>query len=396
MFPKNIRVLYIEHSISQQPGGAQVFGKLLMENLSSKFEFIVVSTFYDFYTNIKDKRIINIRPNKFTEILSSLLEKIYQLNNRQLILVLGMIPYAFYLYEFSKYIKKEWRNCDIIVSGDDYYQSELACVLAGVRDKPHVHILNSSEPLLVRGIPFFNGWAIKFLKFYANSNRINFIALNEPTKHEFEKLFPGRSNFIGVGVDTEEYKPVEFRLRKNNALYLGRLDEKQKNVSLLIKAFALLKNKTYSLIIAGTGNDMEYYKEMVSMFHIEDRCKLLGYVSHEEAVELLSTSKIFINPSIREGQSNVVLEAMSCGCTTVCVDNLGTRATIENNYNGIIIQNNINELIEVLENLMKDDNSIMRLSQNARKTVVEKFSICKVSHLYEESLVGLINGAQEA
>ena len=390
---ENIKVLYIEPSITQQPGGAQVFGKLLMENLSSKFEFVVVSSFYNFYSNIKVSGIINIKFNKFSEILSTFLEKLYQLNNRKLFLVLGLIPSTFYLYEFSKYIKKEWKDCDVIVSGDGYYQSELACVLAGVRDKPHMHILNSSEPLSVKGIPFFNKWAIKFLKFYANFNKINFVALNEPTKHVFEKLFPGRSTVIGVGVDTEEFRPAEFRIRKNNALFLGRLDEKQKNVSLLIKAFALLKNKTYSLTIAGTGNDIEYYKNMISIFHMEDRVKLLGYVSHEKTVELLSSSKIFINPSIREGQSNVVLEAMSCGCATVCVDNPGSRATIENNYNGIIIQNSIDELIEVLDNLMNDDISMMKLSQNARKTAIEKFSIRKVSTKYEENLITLVNGA---
>ena len=390
---ENIKVLYIEPSITQQPGGAQVFGKLLMENLSSKFEFVVVSSFYNFYSNIKVSGIINIKFNKFSEILSTFLEKLYQLNNRKLFLVLGLIPSTFYLYEFSKYIKKEWKDCDVIVSGDGYYQSELACVLAGVRDKPHMHILNSSEPLSVKGIPFFNKWAIKFLKFYANFNKINFVALNEPTKHDFEKLFPGRSTVIGVGVDTEEFRPAEFRIRKNNALFLGRLDEKQKNVSLLIKAFALLKNKTYSLTIAGTGNDIEYYKNMISIFHMEDRVKLLGYVSHEKTVELLSSSKIFINPSIREGQSNVVLEAMSCGCATVCVDNPGSRATIENNYNGIIIQNSIDELIEVLDNLMNDDISMMKLSQNARKTAIEKFSIRKVSTKYEENLITLVNGA---
>jgi glycosyltransferase involved in cell wall biosynthesis len=396
LFSENIKVLYIEPSVTRQIGGAQVFEKLLMENLSSKFEFTVISSFYDFYTNIKDKRIIKIRLNKFSGILSSLLEKIYKLNNRKLVLVLSLIPFTLYLYEFSKFIKREWKNCNVIMSGDGYYQSELACLLAGVRDKPHMHILNSAEPLRLRGIPFFNSWAIKFLGFYANFNRITFVALNESTKHEFEKLFPGRSTLIGIGVNTEEYKPVEFRLRKNNVLFMGRLDEKQKNVSLLIKAFALLMDKTYSLIIAGTGNDIEYYNNMISMFHLEDRCKLLGYVSHEKSVELLSTSKIFVNTSIREGQSNAVLEAMSCGCATVCVDNLGTRATIKNYYNGIIIENSVDELIRVLDNLMDDDNLVMKLSQNARKTAVEKFSICKVTRLYEENLVGLMNDKHEA
>lgn len=378
-----------------QTGGAQTFGKLLMEHLSNDFEFTVLSGFEDFYSINSFNNINVFHLSSLLKKLALILEKIYMLKRRKLILTLGFVPFIIYIRGFSFIIKREWKNYDVIISTDDYYQGEFICSMSGVKRKPFFHILNSAEPLDLKGIPGFGRLSIKFLKYFSKINDVRFMALNNKTKCEFEKLFGRNVKLINIGVDTNKFKPINYSLKKNYLLYVGRLDEKQKNISLLIKAIALLLHNNYTLLIVGSGPDSEYYKRMINEFHLEDKCKLLGRISDENVLKILSESKIFINPSTREGQSNAVLEAMSSGCATICVDNFGARETIKNNYNGIIVSNDIIKLSQILDELLHDEIRIKELSDNARNTVIEKFNIQKQSILYRDAIIDLIGEVNE-
>lgn len=389
------RILYLDVTISDQIGGGQYFGARLMKQLSSKFNLKIISNHDMFYSQFQNSNCEVIPQSKGMKVLTKILYGIYKLNNRKLILFTGFLPFILYLGYCSRIIKKLENNFDLILTGDDYYQGEIAVLLAKLKRYPTVHILNSSEPLDLGGIKGSRFMFTILLRFFDNLNDLFFIALNNATALDFEKLFPGKTRTIPIGIDTDEYMPVDFDNKKNAIIYLGRLDEGQKNISLLIKAFALLKNEKYSLLIAGSGRDYYKYSDMISDLNLAGKCHMIGSISNNEKKKLLAESKIFVSPSIREGQSNAVIEAMSSGIAIVCVRNEGSNETINDGYDGILVDNNETKLKDVLEYLISNDERIKELSTNARKSAVQKYSIVAVAEQYENVFASLLCAENE-
>ena len=85
-----------------------------------------------------------------------------------------------------------------------------------------------------------------------------------------------------------------------NITYIGRLT-KTKNVDLLIKAFAGLRNSDANLIIAGSDyGTLPILKNLVKKLNIKNRVIFTGWITEEEKREILSKSSIFVHPSLED------------------------------------------------------------------------------------------------
>jgi glycosyltransferase involved in cell wall biosynthesis len=75
------------------------------------------------------------------------------------------------------------------------------------------------------------------------------------------------------------------------------------------------------LVIAG-GNDSELSEtqSLVTELGLDEMVDVRGYLSDDEAVDLLRTTKIFVLPSTKEGFSIVTADAMSSGCACIVSD----------------------------------------------------------------------------
>ena len=74
-------------------------------------------------------------------------------------------------------------------------------------------------------------------------------------------------------------------------LYLGRLDE-EKGVEYLINAFALVKADNVVLLIVGDGSMRQRLKQLVLEQGLDGSVRFVGYVTPEEASNLLCDSLI--------------------------------------------------------------------------------------------------------
>jgi glycosyltransferase involved in cell wall biosynthesis len=101
-------------------------------------------------------------------------------------------------------------------------------------------------------------------------------------------------------------------------VYLGRVAE-HKNLPFLIAAFELLKKQGYphGLKIAGSGPSLDEMRRLIAASSYPSCITLLGHVSDEEKIRLLSSSEVLALPSRREGFPRVVAEAMASGLPTV-------------------------------------------------------------------------------
>ena len=100
---------------------------------------------------------------------------------------------------------------------------------------------------------------------------------------------------------------------------VGRL-EAVKDQLTLVRAFNELclhrpDDNRLRLVLIGDGSLRDKVEELVAQEGIQDRVWLAG--SREDVPQLLSALDVFVLPSLAEGISNTILEAMACGLPVV-------------------------------------------------------------------------------
>ncbi|MCL2080048.1 MAG: glycosyltransferase [Oscillospiraceae bacterium] len=97
--------------------------------------------------------------------------------------------------------------------------------------------------------------------------------------------------------------------------------EHQKGHWHLIRAFSSFaaNHENSRLVILGEGSYTSYYQELIDAYGLGDRVILKGFVS-EFVYETLASADVFVFPSLFEGLSLVLLEALSCGLPVISSD----------------------------------------------------------------------------
>jgi glycosyltransferase involved in cell wall biosynthesis len=194
-------------------------------------------------------------------------------------------------------------------------------------------------------------------------------------------------------IDTEKFYPVSSQkrhifkdvlsLNKEKIInFTGRIVER-KGVEILVRAFA--KNRglliSSNLIIVGIGPEESKIRNLLVELDIADNVRFIGQVANVE--ELYQLSDIFVLPSYAEGMPNALLEAMACGLPVIASRIGGVVDVVEEGKTGILFEpGNVAELSSALKRLLEDGALRRKLGAEARKTIIEKFSIDKVAYEY--------------
>ena len=188
------------------------------------------------------------------------------------------------------------------------------------------------------------------------------------------------------GVDTHKFFKDAQRERKNysNIIYVGRLDN-YKGVNYLLSGFkdVLSKVDNVKLTIVGNGPDESLLVDMAKNLRIIDNVVFKG--RQEDILSELCSADIFVLPSLSEGMSNVLLEAMSCGLPVVATSVGGNSDLIKDRYNGILIEpRDSMKLSAAFLELLENEELAKKLGKEARKAVEENYSMDHVVDKYVE------------
>jgi hypothetical protein len=94
----------------------------------------------------------------------------------------------------------------------------------------------------------------------------------------------------------------------------------------------------------------------------------------EQLVEFYNTSQVFANTSLVSPVPTSLLEAMSCGCCCVSTDTCMIPEIIKDGYNGFLVKTPY-EMRKKLEVCLSDPDLCKEIGKNARKTILERFSL---------------------
>ena len=184
---------------------------------------------------------------------------------------------------------------------------------------------------------------------------------------------------IPNGVDTVKYSPGTSKVKDEfNAerlfVYQGRLAP-EKNVESLLRAWKQsTMSPTSKLLIVGDG---PLRSSLEPFYDSEYGVIWLGFVASEERrIEILRGADLFILPSLVEGLSLSLLEAMSCGLACLATDVGADGEVLEKGAGVVISTRSVRSQIRTLLPLFQDHPELTALlGQKARKRVLEKYTL---------------------
>lgn len=195
------------------------------------------------------------------------------------------------------------------------------------------------------------------------------IAVSEDVRTHLEHLGVAseRIAVIPNGVDVDRFQPASDRTSSRTVIVsVGRLIA-NKGQRLLLDALAKLRAEglDFEVRLVGDGPLRRELEAQVGQLGLRDSVRFLGEQSRVE--DVLRDADIFVRPSLTEGMSLAVLEAMATGLACVVTDVSGSRQMIRDGYDGIIVQpHDTGELAAAIRGLLLDGQRRQRLGNAAR------------------------------
>lgn len=178
----------------------------------------------------------------------------------------------------------------------------------------------------------------------------------------------------------------------NKIVYIGRFAEKQKQISHIIKAFAIAaqKNDKLHLHLYGRGEDEALYQKTINELKLNDKVFIEGFSN--ETSNVFQSAGIAMFASDWEGFCLSLAEAMANGCVPISYDfSYGPKDIITDGVDGLIVpKNNIEALAEKIIFLSEKHELIIKMSGEAYKSV-QKFN----EKMYMENWIAVLNSIVE-
>ena len=287
----------------------------------------------------------------------------------------------------------------------------LAARLAGVPHRLHT----------VAGLPLMEATGIKrkILNFvekltYSSATRVypnskglyDFILQNHFTQSNKLKIIAnGSSN----GINTTFFSPAQVSEIEKVALreklnihsddfvfvFVGRIVS-DKGINELIKAFSELQtveNKPAGiklLLVGGLENDLDPLNPE-TLAEINQNKDIISVGFQQDVRSFFAIADALVFPSYREGFPNVVMQAGAMGLPSIVSDINGCNEIIVEGENGLIIPpKNVEKLKEKMLTLARDKNLYIKLKENSRRMIENRYEQSVVWNALLEEYEGLL------
>lgn len=211
----------------------------------------------------------------------------------------------------------------------------------------------------------------------ANSEGLKELALQSKPQHSVEVIYNG--------INTQEFRPMP-ELQKNERfeiICVSRVTPR-KGIRFLVQAMKVLTEKMSQahLTVIGEGNELDSLKNLARALDIEKNVSFLGLVAHEKLAEQYAAADVFVLPSLNEGMSNTMLEALASGLPIVATDTGGTKELVTEGENGFVVK--MKDYVDLAEKIEKiAQNKDLQNSMAAQSRIrAEKMSWKNVAKAY--------------
>ncbi|MBL1174207.1 glycosyltransferase family 4 protein [Pantanalinema sp. GBBB05] len=185
---------------------------------------------------------------------------------------------------------------------------------------------------------------------------------------------------IPNGVDIQKYSPGASNLKAELGaerifLYQGRIAP-EKNVESLLKAWKQCRMGADTKLVI-VGNHGPLAASLMPFYGAEHGIIWLGFIADEQRrIDILRGTDVFVLPSLVEGLSLSLLEAMACGVACVATDAGADGEVLEKEAGVILKTQSVATQLKILLPQLRDHVSwTTLLGQNARRRVEERYAL---------------------
>jgi L-malate glycosyltransferase len=225
-----------------------------------------------------------------------------------------------------------------------------------------------------------------------------FAAISAEIDRQWRELgvAPGRIVRMASGVNVHEFHPGPSMvdadlLPRPRVIFTGRLHP-QKSLPLLLEAWAkVVRQSEANLILVGPGNDRQRLIELAASLGISDRVQFVGAV--DSPAEYLRAADIFVLPSVAEGMSNSLLEAMATALPCVVSGIGGNIDLVADGQTGrLVAQPTAEAWSNTILELLESPSEARRLGSAAHQRIDREFALGVVVDRYLELYRRMIAG----
>jgi N-acetyl-alpha-D-glucosaminyl L-malate synthase BshA len=184
-------------------------------------------------------------------------------------------------------------------------------------------------------------------------------------------------------VDTTVYAPPPPGTRRPPRVVHNSNFRPLKRVDDVVRVFAeVRRGRDCELTLIGDGPERSRVERMVHELGLAGAVTFLG--KRLDFVDVLKQSKVFLQPSETESFGLAALEAMSCGVPVVASRVGGVPEVVSDGESGVLCEvGDLAAMARAVGRLLDDEAEQARLSSNARRAAVERFSLEPQVSAYE-------------
>ena len=184
--------------------------------------------------------------------------------------------------------------------------------------------------------------------------------------------------YNGIDVEAFDRQPVAHVPRNAGECVIGNAGRfvEQKGQAHLIELARRLKaqGERFRLLIAGAGEKEAELRETAAVAGVADVIEFLGFV--ERMPQFFAEIDIFVFPSLHEGSSNTVLEAMAARKPVVAFRVSSLPEMVMSGETGLLVETgSVAALAQAVTTLIHDERLRKTYGENGRKRVEERFSM---------------------
>ncbi len=181
------------------------------------------------------------------------------------------------------------------------------------------------------------------------------------------------------GMSIREIKPEQEKIAREQfhlnddpiILFVGQMNWK-KNILRVLEASAKLKQsgKVFQLVLAGQGPHEQEIFRKVEELGLKDIFTYCGHITDTALLDgLYSAASLFVFPSLYDNAPMVVREASNAFTPSVCVRGSSAAEVIHDGYNGLLCEDDSDDLFRVLSENLFAKEKLAEMGKNARETI---------------------------
>ncbi|WP_319525809.1 glycosyltransferase [uncultured Desulfosarcina sp.] len=375
--PKPINILHLVYKLTY--GGAERILVNIVNRSNRRFRHVICSL---------------ANPDVFAETLQSQAQ-VVSLNKRE-----GNDPRI--PWKIASLCREH--DIDLIhsISWSTYIDGYLGGLMRGFRRPRFIFAFHGKTISDLLGIPHRRIWAQRLLALGCDA----IVAPSQQMLVDYSATFGVAQKKISLlynGVDEKEYRPrirtedsrAEFGFTEDDIVIgcVARLDP-VKNLPSLIRSFARVNEAVPKsrLMIVGGGDQYDQLHELVSLLNLHDSIVLTRM--RADSANCMRAMDIYILPSLYEGFSVTILEAMATAMPVLAGRVGGTPELVEDGVNGYLFEIDDTQeerMAALMIRLCEDAVSRQKMGRRGRERVLEKFTISGMVREYERLFTILVD-----